>query len=535
MRGIEQNHPGCHVNLPLQPYSTCTILRCLVVVLWVCFLMPAQAAGLQVLKPQSFTHHVERFNAMEDENITNYVSNAESWSWMSTNIPFFACPDRQVEETWYFRWWSFRKHLVRTTNGFVITEFLTPVSHARAYNTISSALGFHLAEGRWLHDQRYLDGNTLFWLRGNGGKPQSHLHKFSSWLAVAVYDRYLVNGDRGFVTALLDDLVADYQTWVKEQQLTNGLFWQYDVRDAMEESISGARRKKNIRPTINSYMYGNARAIAAIAQLARQKKVAVEFEKKANGLRQLTETSLWNPEAKFFEVRLESGEFADVREELGFIPWFFELPEKNKGYEVAWAQLADPEGFQAPSGITTAERRHPLFRSHGCYTCEWDGAVWPFATCQTLYALANVLRDYPQNSVSTNDYFDAFLTYARSQQQDGKPYIGEYHDEVTGQWFNGRGGRSRYYNHSTFADLVITGVVGLVPREDRVVEVHPLLPPGVWDWFCLDGVSYHGHTLAIVWDKDGTRYNLGKGLCVVADGRVIAKSGKLERITGKLP
>ena len=26
--------------------------------------------------------------------------------------------------------------------------------------------------------------------------------------------------------------------------------------------------------------------------------------------------------------------------------------------------------------------------------CEWDGAVWPFATSQTLGALANVLRDY---------------------------------------------------------------------------------------------------------------------------------------------
>jgi len=40
--------------------------------------------------------------------------------------------------------------------------------------------------------------------------------------------------------------------------LTNGLFWQYDVRDGMEESISGSRTNKNLRPTINSYMFGNA-------------------------------------------------------------------------------------------------------------------------------------------------------------------------------------------------------------------------------------------------------------------------------------
>ena len=50
--------------------------------------------------------------------------------------------------------------------------------------------------------------------------------------------------------------------------LANGLFWQYDVRDGMEESISGSRTKKNVRPPLNSYMFGNARAVAAIARLA---------------------------------------------------------------------------------------------------------------------------------------------------------------------------------------------------------------------------------------------------------------------------
>ena len=36
----------------------------------------------------------------------------------------------------------------------------------------------------------------------------------------------------------------------------------------MEESISGGRRVKNARPTINSYMFGNAKALAEMAELA---------------------------------------------------------------------------------------------------------------------------------------------------------------------------------------------------------------------------------------------------------------------------
>ena len=88
-------------------------------------------------------------------------------------------------------------------------------------------------------------------------------------------------------------------------------------------------------------------------------------------------------------------------------PWYFGLPATDQKFNVAWTELADPQGFNARYGITTAERRHPQFRSHGYGHCEWDGAVWPFATSQTLVALANVLRHYPQDFVLLKDYLQA--------------------------------------------------------------------------------------------------------------------------------
>ncbi|HEU0038946.1 MAG TPA: glycosyl hydrolase family 65 protein, partial [Verrucomicrobiae bacterium] len=284
----------------------------------------------------------------------------------------------------------------------------------------------------------------------------------------------------------------------------------------------------------------NARALAALALLANKPRLAEEFGTKAAALKRLIRESLWDADVKFFKVRLESEQLSDAREEIGFIPWLFDLPGSGEGCESAWSQLTDAQGFRAPFGITTAERRHPQFRSHGLAKCEWDGAVWPFATSQTLNAFANVLRDQrvgqaSRLSLTSKDYFSAFLTYVHSQHADGKPYVGEYLDEVTGDWINGKNGRSRYYNHSTFADLLITGVVGLRPRADDTVEVFPLLPDGTWDWFCLDGVRYHGHMVTVIWDKDGTRYQRGMGLRVLANGKQIAQAVKLERITGKLP
>ncbi len=253
----------------------------------------------------------------------------------------------------------------------------------------------------------------------------------------------------------------------QERLSTNGMFWQFDVRDAMEESISGSRTNKNLRPTINSYMFGNARAIASIARLAGNEKIAAEFDAKAAQLKNSGGGAAMEPRMQIFLRCCATMEnFPDAREEnrLPF-PWYFELPDDLENYDAAWAQLADMQGFSAPYGITTAERRHPQFRTHGYGHCEWDGAVWPFATSQTLTALAKFLRDYQPSEVTRRDYFDAFLTYTHSQYADGKPYIGEYLDETTGQWINGKDGRSRYYNHSTYADLLITGVVGLVPAR----------------------------------------------------------------------
>jgi hypothetical protein len=105
------------------------------------------ASPFHILNPSSYAHHISRFNSMEDENVTNFVSNAKSWDWLVSNIPLLDCPNPEIQEIYYFRWWSFRKHIVQTTNGFVLTEFLTPMRHAGAFNTISCAVGHHLAEG----------------------------------------------------------------------------------------------------------------------------------------------------------------------------------------------------------------------------------------------------------------------------------------------------------------------------------------------------------------------------------------------------
>ena len=114
------------------------------------------AAGPAVLQAEAFRHYVDQFNR-DDEDLYANIPNAAAWEFLKANIPLFECPDKDFERTYYFRWWTYRKHVKETPDGYVITEFLPKVPWSGKYNTISCPAGHHFYEGRWLRDPKYLD------------------------------------------------------------------------------------------------------------------------------------------------------------------------------------------------------------------------------------------------------------------------------------------------------------------------------------------------------------------------------------------
>ena len=464
------------------------------------------------------------------------IANEDAANWMAENVPLFDCPDKDFNDIYYFRWWSLRKHIKRTPVGWGMTEFLVPRSYADRYNLIACAIGHHVMETRWLRDTTYMHQILRTWYYGNDGQAMQRMNKFSSWNPHAIYEAFKVQGDTTFLLSLRPRLEEEYARWKSTNRLENGLYWQGDVQDGMEESISGGRKKQYARPTINSYMAANAKALGQISLLENRQQKATEYDNDYREQLRLIEEKLWNNDQQFFET-MRGDSSAQVREAIGYMPWYCNLFEKQADkakYDVAWKQLTDEKGFSAPYGLTTAERRHPLFRSHGFGKCEWDGAIWPFATSQTLTALANYLNDGTTVSgIDSSVFFKQMNLYAQSQHMRGKPYIGEYLDETTGYWLMGDRERSRYYNHSTFADLVITGLAGLRPQADGSIVVNPLIPADSWDYFCLDGILYRGQLLTIIWDRDGQHYHQGQGLTLMVNGKTVANRKDLGRIEFK--
>lgn len=489
---------------------------------------------------QKLSDYVDMFNAHDDELYPQAFPNAQAFEFLKEQIPLFECPDPILEKVYYFRWWVFRKHLKETPEGFVITEFLPDVYWAGPYNTINCSACFHLREGRWLADpQNRIKNYIQFWLDGKGDSLS-----YSSWFAEAVESYCMIRGDYGFAEQCLERLVDLYHRWEDKALTPCGLFWSDDDRDAMEFSVSGP----GLRPTLNSYMYGDACSIARIARASGRTALAEEFETKAETLRGHIENLLWDQDFyKTIPCKKEEADFVSrpsvrpdhsVRELIGYIPWWFDIPADD--HAAAFSKLLQEEGFYAPYGLTTTERSHPRFMFKHVHECLWNGPSWPFATSQTLVAAAKLLHNGNLTFFTKADYYNLLSQYVRAHQivdEDGvkKPWIDENLDPFTGKWLarsilkdwgwpECKGGyeRGKDYNHSLFCDLVLSGLLG-IENNGNEPEAHPLIPDS-WEYFRVSHLPCNGKKWTVLYDRDGFHYNKGAGIKVIAENECCKSS-----------
>ncbi|MDB4679216.1 discoidin domain-containing protein [Rhodopirellula sp.] len=486
--------------------------------------------------------------------------NRETWwynqdfDWYRNNIPFFECSDTEITTTWYYRWDLLTKHLTYASpnTGYTFTEFIDRPFWSGAYGAISCPAGHQLYEARWLRNPRIANDYSRYWLRTPGAQPRN----YSNWLADSIWATNQVHPDPNFLIDLLDDLVKNYEGWERRHFVPDvGLFWQTGHDDGMEFNINSRqtqdilRGAPSYRPSFNSYMWADANAIARIAALAEKPALAEKYRSKASALKQRMLELMWDPKREFFFPVLkndeerdgfklraltrtyESGQYSGDshgRELIGYVPWQFNLVQGTDQYDQAWKKLMDRDGFYADFGPTTVERNDPMFLlKNSC--CWWSGQSWPYATTQTLKALANSLQNNSQ-SLSKEDYQQLLGNYARSHRKNGLPYLAEALHPDTGS-FEGHDGynHSEHYLHSGYCDLVITGLVGLIPRDDSSLQIHPLASSS-WDYFAIDALPYRGHLLSITWDKSGKRYGRGVGFHVDVDKKRVLSADNLQPV-----
>ena len=426
---------------------------------------------------------------------------------MKVSFPKFVSSDHKLNVTYHYRCELYQRHMKKVRSGYVITEFLPDVPWAGIYNTISCAASHHFREGRWLCDATPLADYARFWC--DEGNPR--LYSFP--IADSILALSKVTGDLSIGITLYPKLKEIHKAW-DDHKTDCGMYTQLCDRDGMELSISG----DGIRPTINSCMYADKMALSLLAEYVGDANAAEAFRSEAEKLRSGINQRLWNENIGMFGTVSEENEKRDVREQIGYIPWMYGIPDG--GRDGCFRYLLDENCFLAPYGLRTADASHPEYRKHFDHECLWNGPVWPFATSQTLTALITYLQTEKQPTVTADDFMDLLLTYAYSQRDtDGTPWLDENMDPDTGIWLAREilrkqedyeiKDRGRHYNHSTFIDLVMTGVCGICPSEGNELTIRPLGTS--LDSFAASDILYHGHTLSVIWDKH-------RGLRVTVDG-----------------
>jgi hypothetical protein len=423
-------------------------------------------------------HYVERFNADDTEIYPTLIPNSAAYDWMAEQVPLIDIADKEIEAVYYFRWWTFRKHI--TEHG--ITEFLPPVAWAGKYNSISCASGHHIKEGRWLKGcESLLNRYINYWFRESG-----NYNDYSNWLMYEVYELCIRRNDFSVGAENLDGMIEKYRQYENGHFNTAlNLFRSECGGDGQEFAVSG----DGYRVPCNCNMAANAFAIAAIAKQTGRRAIADEFSAKHAALTHAIEKYLWNEELGFYVNRGST----IVRELWGYNPWYFApgviAPEKTLAERAAcFALLDDPSCFLGKYGLATADRSHPGYTvSYTGHECQWNGPVWPFETSKALTALLNVCKCELYSATARHTYKELFIKllkqYAASHYLDPcsrgsrssllNPFwLDEDMNPDTGDWIARtrlshwkndawdpeKGGieRGKDYNHSTFCDLVLS-------------------------------------------------------------------------------
>jgi len=498
--------------------------------------------------------------------------------WFLRNIPFLEIDDPEIQQIYYYRWKLYRSHIREIgQQGTTVLEFLDDVPWAREpYTDLNDSSSFHIMEGRWLRSPAIVDSLIDHLYSGAGND-----RHFSESIAAAVDASTRVTGDAGPGLRHLDSMRYVFNAWDDHFDWQRNLYWIEPILDATEYTISsidatgagfgtpskdedhnGFREGFAFRPTINSYQYANALAIARFAGLAGEAGTAAEYTHRADRIRAAVLDRLWNAELQHFTNRYQrstpyvtEGQFIRGREMAGYLPWFYELPPRETAgqtgsaeYAAAWRHVLSSTELAGPYGLRTVEPSYPRYlaqyrydKASGKPECQWNGPSWPFQTSQTLTALANLLNDYDQAAIHRADYLRLLRQYTQQHfLSPGHPDIQEDYNPETGKPIVGLG-RSHHYSHSTYVDLILSGLIGIRPRTDEVLEVNPLIPAETEPrekpirYFAVQGIAYHGHEVSAFFDVDGDRYKIGRGLSVFVDGKRAYGPGPLVRTEIALP
>jgi hypothetical protein len=507
---------------------------------------------------------------------------ADYQSWFDRNIAFFTCSDPRITKMFYHRAYLLRRNLMEPGIGRLKWPCFSEGRWRSGWypNVISYGAGHQIREARWLRDPKYWmgqlrtfaynekpDGVYPNFVRPNEiGKGQ-----YTDWITATAWDGYLVHPNQEILRQLADLLANNVRGWQKTRDPDGdgllsvnshwwtGMEWQpsffyfSDYRRGPQNPSEPENRVDIDRVDLTSYQYGNARTMASVYREIGRPDRASEFDALASKIESAMVAKMWDAaDGWLYSLRATDGAMARAKEIVGVYPFYFDMPAAHERFGGMWESLTDAGEFWTIYPAASASKLCPAYSQDGwpgggVGGCMWNGPTWPHANSLVMSGMANAIRAEGRgsqvaegdsshaarkSSLTKRHLWSLFTSYTKAQYRDGKfsfPWTGEFYNGDTGAWKTAE----RDYFHSTYLDLVLTALVGMVPRNDDVLEVDPLVPPATLEYFLLDGQHYRGRDVTVAWDAPGgrDRFDDGRdGLDVYVDGKRAAHRPDLGRV-----
>lgn len=496
-------------------------------------------------------------------NHSSYIQGYDDSQWYLDNIPFVDFPDPTIQEIYYYRTSVLKRHLVyaHQGHGWVFTEFIQPVPWASKFQSIPDSAPHQILEARWLRDPQYI--NDVIQLYTRGGLEAIAGVTYTHYLQDSFLEAAQATGDLAFLQSQINGMIKMYRLFDSTRDNTTGLYHRTPLLDAQEFSLPGYvvggpnggsvdvwnsfqnnfstiwLGPETYRPSFNTYMVSNARAIATVATLSANQSLASSWNTTASQLLQGMQATLWNQDIQFWIDVVQGTNLPVVgRQLIGLYPYRFGIGTEDM-YIPGIENSLNEHGFISEFGPTTLEQSSPYFTADKniTYCCLWNGQSWSFSTCVYLGTLARLARENRSTVVTPEFFQDTFMTYTRTHYDHGQPAIFESHYPTKDAWSGYTRNHSEHYLHSTYVDNVFTNLLGIVPSLSDTFEMRPLIP---WNWtsFAVENLPYHGNLLSFLWDANGSAYtsfNHTPGLSIYANGVLLYNQLTLSPFSVSLP
>ncbi|MCC6671461.1 MAG: hypothetical protein IT458_10390 [Planctomycetes bacterium] len=442
--------------------------------------------------------------------------------WFADLCPRFTSADPFLARLWVYRCFLLRHNLAWPDAGYLRGPVFYEGRHGSWYPRVITFSTPHIvAEARWLRDPGLFQANLWGHVasQGEDGILRNVLvdwrgFHYTHWIASAVVDGFLVHPDRPALERAYEVLRRDVEgsaaafdrdgdgLLAPDDHYSTGMefqpsFWFFDGFD-------NTRPQTRLeRPDFNAYHAANAQALAGVARALGRGAEAERLAGLAARTVAALERDLWDQASGFYySVREADQAKALCKEVVGFYPFRFGIPADDAAHARAFAALLDPAQFWTAFPPASCSREVPVFSATvqrwpgpgGVVTaCMWNGPTWPHAASLVADAMALQLRRQHRGGLEPRHLGEFLRRFARFHCESGNPslpLLREYGDGETGvNW------GCADYLHSTFLDLLVRHLGGLVPRADGVLEVRPL--PLELGEFAFEDLPYHGHRIGL--------------------------------------